>query len=279
MSKISGHYTLPSGEHQAFEAELPNSWDELSPKQFATIAQLLTYKKADRYTMLASLMAVLLGPENYHIIHNLPDEELHALSQLSNFVFETPPSQAGNKFPILVIRKKRCSAPAPDLGNLSFGEWCFLYEFHSDYIKYEDPSILNKLIATIYRPIDKTQVPDNVNYTGDIREPFNENLIDQRARALQDIAEYIKRAVFEWLTDALVAVMEMRPNVFPVSTQQADPEETAEDDGRTWLSVFRELLGPKWGTIEQLKHTNAMFVLDALEEQRIEFKKAAAPTS
>jgi hypothetical protein len=277
MRNISGHYTLPSGEERKFNADIPGSWDELTPKQFATISQLLTYKKADRYTILASLITVLFGPENYQITNNLPDEELHALSVLTNFIYETPPFQAGNKWPILTIRKKPCSAPAPDLSNLVFGEWCFLYEFYSGYVKHEDSLLLNKLIATVYRPIDTKQIPDAVNYSGDIREPFNENLIEQRARALQDVADYIKRAIFEWISGALTAVMEIRPHVFPEAISNDDAE-ASSGDSRTWLTVFRELLGPKWGTIEQLKHTNAMFVLDALEEQRIEFDKAAAPT-
>jgi hypothetical protein len=278
MRNISGHYSLPDGAQKAFNIAIPGEWAELSPKQFATIAQLLTYKKADRYTIISSLIAVIFGPENYHILNYLPDEELHALVPLTNFIYETPPSQAGNKFPILTLRKKRCSAPAPNLANLCFGEWCFLYEFYSAYLSTNDPKLLDKLIATIYRPIDRNQLPDNANYTGDIREPFNENLIDQRARALGDIAEYVKRAIFEWLSGALAAVMEMRPNVFPEPTGEDNPEE-ADGENRTWLTVFRELLGPKWGTIEQLKNTNAMFVLDALEEQRIEFKKASAPTA
>jgi hypothetical protein len=276
MREISGHYTSKINDIVDFKVSIPGEWEELEPKQFAAILQVLTYRKADEYTIAASLLSLLFGPKNWHVLNNLPDEDLHALTSLTEFLFTTRPP-AINKFPRLKVRKKYCAAPADDLSNIGFGEWCFAYEFYSAYLKYQDSIFLDKLIVTLYRPSDLTQVIGNVNFSGDVRERINENQIDDRVRGLRDVEPKYKQAAFAWAAAAFMQVMEARPNVFPVAKEGEENAAPSDGDGRTWLTVFRELLGPKWGTVDQLKYTNAMFVLDALEEQRIEFDSAAAP--
>jgi hypothetical protein len=151
-----------------------------------------------------------------------------------------------------------------------------VFQFYSYYRKTNDIVWLEKMIATLYRPADPTQVVDSVTFSGDVRERFNENLIEKRALSVRDIPEKFKLAVFGWFTAAVNQVMMYRPNVFPPVPEGSEFQEQGEqpEDGRTWLSVFRELLGPKWGTSEQLKFTNSMFVLDALEEQKIAYDEA-----
>lgn len=284
MRNIKGSYI--KGYHQVpYQAEIPGQWEELDAKQFAAIIQVMHYRKADRHTVLVSLLALLFGKENWHILEGLnsknPQENfLYELLPLTNFLTEsTPPVK--NFFPTLKIRKKICAAPADSLGNLSFGEWCFAFQFYQYYSLTGDPGWLDKLIAVLYRPIDPEQIPGTLNFTGDVREIFNENLIESRAKDVAHIESRFKLSVLAWFTVAVQELQKFRPNLFPEKeqTSEHDPQEVdGPQNNRTWLSVFRELLGPKWGTTEQLKNTNAMFVLDALEEQQIAYDEAMRAT-
>ncbi|MGY4385635.1 hypothetical protein ACVWYN_002681 [Pedobacter sp. UYP24] len=279
MRIISGNY-IKDYKEVPFKCEVPGSWTELDPKQFSRIIQVLHYSKADEHTISVSLLGLLFGRFNFHILENLPDEDLYNLVPLTNFIRDEKPS-VSNPFPNLKIHKRWCAAPADDLSNLSFGEWCFAFQFFTYYKLTNDDSWIVKLLACLYRPADPNQKLDSPEYSGDVREQFNENLIESRAIRIASIPEHMRLGILAWFTLAVQNIMEQRPLVFPVN--EIDPEESAADaeempemDSRTWLTVFRELLGPKWGTTNQLKHTNAMFILDALEEQQIAYKEALA---
>ena len=157
MRKIEGQYITKDFKPVDYKAEIAGNWHELDAHQYATIMELLTLKKADRDTLAASMVAVLFGPKNWHILNNLTDELLHASVQLTNFIYESQPP-ANNFFPKLKIRKKLCIAPADDLSNIGFGEWCFIFQFYTYYLQTNDASYLLKLIATICRPAIRKRV-------------------------------------------------------------------------------------------------------------------------
>lgn len=281
MRNITGYYTKKNGNTVEFNVQVPGSWQELEAHQLATALQVLHYSKADPFVRDTSLLA-LLFQSHWHILDNLDEEELWGLMPLIAFMLEEPPP-AINVFPKLKLRKKWHYAPAQDLSNLTFGEWCFVYHAWHYYTFFKEPEYLDKLIATIYRTI-APGADEKLAVDLDVREPFDENMITLRARSLADIQGKFKLAVYAWFTAALMQVMESRPNVFPkpepVHGSEESPAESPQlpdPSDRTWFTVFRELIGPKWGTTEQLKNTNAMFVLDGLEEKQIEYNSMKQP--
>lgn len=276
MKNVAGTYTLKNKE-VAFDVQIPSTWEELEPKQFARIIEIINFNKADQYTISASLLALLFGSSNWHVLHNLPDELLTDLVPLTNFLFEEKPS-VNNFFKEININKKVHLAPADDLSNIGFGEWCFAHQYFIYYSITKDEAWLNKLIATIYRPKDENQNPDDATFSGDERQIFNENLIDKRSLSVAAIQSHIKLAILAWFTVAVNEITIERPHVFPpappVDPENPKPIDESQNNQNTWLSVFRDLLGPKWGTEQQLKYTNAIFVLDGLEEKHIAFEEA-----
>lgn len=278
MKKITGAYLLNNKEIP-FDIQIPSSWHELTKAQFGRVIKVLSFSKADKYTISVSLLALLFDSKNWHVLRNQSDEYLTALLPCTNFILEDKPPLK-NHFPTLTINKKKNLAPADDLSNIGFGEWCFAHQYYIYYSITQDKTWLDKLIATIYRPKDENQNPGDVNFTGDEREKFNENLIEKRSLCVAHIQAHIKLAILAWFKVAINEIAEFRPHVFPPSPA-ADPENThpepqsqPENDSRTWLTIFRELLGPKWGTTAQLKYTNAMFILDELEERHIAYLEA-----
>jgi hypothetical protein len=279
MRKIQGNY-FKNGDVVDFDFMMPGSWEELTPFQTASILQTLTYNRADPYTLRVSLLLLIAGEKNYNIIENLPDEDIAVLATLIEWVYNTRPS-AINKFPKIKTKKKIYIAPADSLDNLCFGEWCFAYEFYKLYCDTGEKEYLNKLIATLYREVIPGVTPESINYNGDLRYPFNENLIDVRSKYISFIEAHWKLAILTWFTSALIVQMDRRPHVFPKTSAPEENEAPINqpENVRTWLTVFRELIGPKFGTTEQLKYTNAMFVLDYLEEQHIAYEEAKSATT
>jgi len=273
MRNIAGSYDR-NGKLIQFNVDIPGSWNELDSATFSHIIQVLHFRNADPYTISVSLLALIFGSKNIHILDGLPDEDLHTLIPITNFLLEEKPP-VKNFFLEINLKKKKHIAPAEDLSNLGFGEWCFVFEFYNYYHLTNDVQWLNKLIAALYRPVDPEQNEDSVNYSGDKREKFNENLIEKRAKSVAALEERIKLSILSWFSVALASVAEARPHVFPKKQEgETNQESNAEQtEMRTWLTVFRELLGPKWGNSDQLKETNAMFILDELEDRQIEYEK------
>lgn len=287
MRKVSGSY-YRNTKKVKFSFEVPSSWTELQPYQFSRIIEVLHFRKADRFTIAVSLLALLADAKNWPILQAISEvkaendqeqsgeELLSALIPLTNFLMEEKPP-LNNFFPAINLKKKKHIAPALDLSNIGFGEWCFAHQYYIYYSISQDAQWLNKLIATIYRPIDINQNPDSPSFSGDLREAFNENLIEKRSLSVASLEHHIKLGILTWFSCALNEVTETRPHVFPPAPQLEPGQELPmpePDNGRTWLTIFRELLGPKWGTTEQLKFTNAMFILDELEERHIAFEEA-----
>jgi len=269
MIPIAGAY-IKDNKEVPFSAEIPSRWEELDAHQYATIVEIRGFSKADPFTMAMSLLTILMGTENYHILYYLPDEDKHSLVTLTDFIMNVS-VPVKNFFPKLNLRKKEYFAPSDHLSELNFGEWCFAYQAWDYYTKFKDEQFLNELIAILYR--QKSTDPMALEKVGDIREAFNENIISKHAKSVANLQSRIKLAVYAWFTSALTQQMSYRPTAFPVGA--ADVEEPKEGTApATIFTLFRELLGPKWGTTGVLRLENADFVLDGLEEMRISYKES-----
>lgn len=275
MREISGTY-YHNYSTKKFKIKVASSWAELDPETFARIIQITGYTRADKFLLSVSLLTLLFGPKNYHILTHIGDDLLNELIPLTNFIYEQKPP-IENRFPVIRAAGQQLCSPAADLSNMGFGEWCFAHQYFIFYKMYGDFEWAEKLLATIYRPVDPGASAADENYTGDLRQRFNENLIPSRLQLIKKLPDHIKRAAVTWFTIALGEVCQFRPHVFPEAPQRDPDMEQAveqEPDGRTWMTIFRELLGPKWGTPENLKNTNAMFVLDELEDRHLAFLEA-----
>lgn len=272
MRRINGAYNY-LGKEIIFDTEIPGEWSEMDPHQYATVVEIKTFSKADQYTIAVSMLTALFGPKNYNILLHLDNEQLLSCVGLTDFIYNTP-LPVKNFFPKLNIKKKVCYAPSDTIGEVNFGEWCFAYQAWDNYRRYSNDQSLNELVAILYRP--QSADPNSMENTGDIREPFNENTIEKHSMSAAHIDKKTKLAIYGWYTAALTEQMSYRPVAFPKTESESD-QNTLEQDPQTIFTLFREILGPKWGTTNILRNENANFVLDGLEEMRISFKEANKP--
>ncbi|MBC8053739.1 MAG: hypothetical protein H7Y13_11810 [Sphingobacteriaceae bacterium] len=284
MRHIHGLYKTEKNKRKKFAIDIAGSWDEMQPGQFgAAIFCLQVTTKADPERIKLSLLA-LLFEKHWPILAGVTDEEKYILKEeLTKFFFETEPPLK-NLYPKLKLKTADLIPADLDLSNIGFGEWCFLDTYMSFFYRSQgDEEWLDKMIATVYRPTDPEANINSPNYTGDLREPFNENLIPGRVKLITGLKRNEKMAIFQWISIALKHAKDARPFVFPEPVKELDEHgnpvpvtlaEEAQSDG-SWSDIYSDLIGPKFGTSMELKHTNAFFVLDYLnKEQRqwTEFK-------
>lgn len=279
MRSISGIYTTSRKKTKKYSIELPGTWEELTPGQFGTAIYLLRVTtKADPDWIRLSLLT-LLFQKHWPVLEGVsPDDRQTLLEELTKFFYETEPPLK-NFFPHL--KELHFIGPDTDLNNISFGEWCFLDTYFKYYIQFKDIKWIIRMIATVYRPLDPEAAPQNsTKYTGDLREEFNENLILNRVPAIEALPEKVRMAIFQWLLLALEMVKEQRAEFFPRIQLPLDedgnpfqPEQSGDSgEGGNWIDIFNDLIGPKFGTPDQLKKTNAMLVLDYLNKEQKNYK-------
>lgn len=288
MRKLSGIYKTNRNKNKKYDIEIPNSWDELKPGQFgAAIYLLQVTTQADPGWIKLSLLS-LLFEKHFPILSGISDQDRETLlngmqDETGKVIFEGMPDFFYNQEPPLknyILNLKSSIGvliPAEsDLSNIGFGEWCFLDTYFGFYFRsHGDEKWLNRMIATVYRAKDPVAKENSVDYTGDLRLPFNENLISLHAEKLASFPKNTKMAIFQWLAIALKKAKLSRPEVFPQPIIHLDSEgnpvareaiESNENEG-SWMDIYSDLLGPKFGTSDQLKKTNAFFVLDYLNKE------------
>jgi hypothetical protein len=280
MRNISGIYTTNRKKTKRYSIQIAGDWNELTPGQFGTaIYMLQVTTKADPDWIRLSLLT-LLFQKHWPVLEGVsPDDRHTLLIELTRFFYEVEPPLI-NFYPKIKISKTELISAALDLNNIGFGEWCFLDTYFSFYFKSSgDIKWLDRMIATVYRPRDPQANEDQVNYTGDLRQVFNENLIPKRAELVSTFTTQQKMAIFQWLAIALKQAKDIRPDAFPRVEPARDEngellpvEQSEAKEESTWMDVFNELIGPKFGTPETLKHTNAFLVLDHLNKEQKVFK-------
>ena len=285
MRKIAGLYKTEKNKRKKYAIELAGSWEELQPGQFGVaIFMLQVTTKADPEWIRLSLLG-LLFERNWPIMSGLYGEDRHILKkELTKFFYETEPPLK-NFYPKLKLKTGTLIPAALNLSNIGFGEWCFLDTYMNFYYRSQgDEEWLNKMIATVYRPVDPEASESSPAYTGDLRERFNENLIPSREILVKDLKKNEKMAIFQWLSIAIKEAKNNRPDVFPepekVYDENGNPIPVTHDEEQEveagWMDIYSDLIGPKFGPSEQLKHTNAFFVLDYLNKEQKQWQEFKA---
>jgi hypothetical protein len=294
MKEISGIYTTDRGSVKRYSIQVPGSWDELKPKQFGTaIYLLLVTTQADPGWIRLSLLTLLLE-NHWPVLSGLSNQDRETLlngmydetgecifEALPDFFYNTEPPLI-NHFPKLKTKAGDLIPAAVDLSNICFGEWCFLDTYFSFYFRsHGDETWLNLMISTVYRKADAMANANSPDFSGDLRYEFNENLVKLHSENIKALPKDTKMAIFQWLAIALKQAKLNRPNIFPQAPPRIDQNGNPlsiedSESGASWMDIYSDLIGPKFGTSDQLKKTNAFFVLDYLNKQE---KMSAATTS
>lgn len=233
-------------------------WAELSKEQFMAVinSKLLITDLFEQ----AIVMAKIVFDIPVEMVKSLTTVQAHSLAGTMQFLYSGSLELEAWHLPkIFRTGKQALIGPSDTLGNITFGELMFADLALRKYKATNDEKFLNQLICVLYRVGDK----ENYRLTGDEREPFNKNLLEQQVADLGHIAEVKKQAILVNYIGCREVMSKSFAYVFPKKE-----ETNATPSNETWLDVAIQLARKDnaLGNIAEVEKTNAWLVLKVLDK-------------
>jgi len=163
--------------------------------------------------------------------------------------------------------------PKAELDNLTLSEFYFTERFYADHLN-GDADAINKLVAVLYRK-PKLFYNKLKDIDGDIRQPFNGNLVNYYAAKVSRWPMPVKMAIFLFYDGCLATIRENNAKIFTAGSNSGD------NNNADMFGILRGLAGGKYGDLEKVEkmylHTALLeinFVIQENEEMEANIKKA-----
>lgn len=140
-----------------------------------------------------------------------------------------------NHFPELRTQRfKSLFGPNSGLYNLTFAEFIRLETLYEKLGRDENPNIENRFCAVLYRPKDKSVDTGSPDFSGDVREPFNDHLLDKNAKTASFLARWQKNYIRLLYEGCRNFIIDKHPNAFGTIE--------ASEPGKTTFENFNQLV-------------------------------------
>jgi hypothetical protein len=129
-------------------------------------------------------------------------------------------------------KKQLLCAPKSDMENISFSEFMSLMTLTDKYLKTGDIKHIDRLLATLYRPM-KPKTEDNIEnaYYGDKRVKLIDAAVDVRVGKFTNMAKEARQILILWLLSCRAMFVQKYKDLF-------DTDIDAPDDGTGWAGVL-----------------------------------------
>ncbi len=201
--------------------KLPEKWSELSAKQLLQICSL-TFSSPDNVSLTTQMLLLFAGlkfcqnrrpvmvdgiphwylKQNKIRIGLTSAEDLAFAASPLHFIFTEHKGRKvfesklyKNLLPVISVGRKKLYGPDSALYNIRFAEFMRLEALYEQFMKTGDTEILDKLIAVLYRPRDNGNPESSPKFTGDVRIPFNDHLVDANKTIAKRMKPEYKLAV------------------------------------------------------------------------------------
>lgn len=210
-----------------YKRTIPEKWNEMTATQLIAIsaAQYKKYGDSDLIRHMYSLSRLAVRAMNTYQVFVL-------LKQLEFMNTFTPVDR------FLIKNIKGLQPPKDRLANMWFGQFIFADSYFADYIKTQEPDILNKFIAALYLPKDSD---------------FDENMINKWALRTAKIKKETKYAIvinyrllYEWLSTSyplLFAKKELADNEDAELAKTIKNKKPKPGSSTNWVIVFDNIVG------------------------------------
>lgn len=276
------------------EVEIASCYEELSlrqitayaekvypklPEVFGFVEGQLTIKKPKLLEELYSFMLVILIRfdlpmaqglfTNQPVMENgkhLADEQGEPMyfnnarfliydNKVCDFFLETFLTK--NPFQMLRDGKEKLFGPADKFQNIRIEEYFYADTLYMAYKKENNVEYLDRLVATLYRPIKAKLDMNSPEYDGDRRQPFNEHLMVKRAEGLSKLPLLTKMVIFIWYEGCRQWLVETYALLF----------ETTGDGAPVALKPREELvtLCGGWEKYNTNKHVKMLIMFDDMQ--------------
>lgn len=232
----------------------PEEWEEMDRKQFVAVSRVI---QGDGDELM--LMGALLGIGERKA-KRIEDFQRFCIADLLQFISE---SRSFDKwfFPSLV----GLSGPADNFDNIKFGEFIYADSFLMEYDLRHNVDALDRLIAVLYRR--KVSDQNDSDFSGDEREPFNENTFKQRIGKLSKIDKSVKLALLVNYRAVRECIISRYSYLFPPSAPVVgNVVKRKTYDLRAWVKVFEKLVGDDILNRDKWAEMGAHVVLSHMNE-------------
>lgn len=154
--------------------------------------------------------------------------------------------------------------------NINFYELTLIFDLYNQHTQSDDPSVVNELLATIYRPA-KEATPYNLasGYEGDIRQPIlhYETMVETRKVMIDLLPEDVKMLLCFWVACCIDGIVKRNKQLFD---RRQDYVQKTRDYG--WASVLLKLSGGvvHLDAVAQQPYENVLTYLNILEDERVQ---------
>lgn len=253
--------------------QVPATWNELTRQQLLAALPLVYRGSAQEHRL--ALLAVLLG-EHLLQVATIHPVQLAQLLVLTEFFFAETERLTAQLQPYLDLAVgRRYHAPRTSLRNVLFGEFVFADTFFVLYVRFQRPEHLDQFLATLYRPRRRGASPSRADWTGDMREAFNEHLLEHRAPLFAPVPLVQKLAVLTWYRGCRAELAEEFPEVFDAAEAERDGEPSVTP---RWDRVLRKLSGGAFGTLQQTAGQHLRTILAEMQDAARDYQKMKRQT-
>ncbi len=278
---------------------LPSQWNELSKAQLLKVAEMslqpIPLAEFLTKTMFAFLGFKVMrrksvfidGFEHFYIKHGkknvylVTSHDVSFISENLQFLFVKVNNDENislkinskltkNLLPEIKHAGTVFHGPSDGLTNLCMNEYIHAETNFYKFCKTSEEKYLDKLIAIIYRPRNKKSNPDAIDYTGDLRLPFNDFLTERYTALLKSLNPATKYAIFIFYQGCKNFLINKFPNVYSGGSSSDD------DVFMGFMSLVNALANSDVTKKEEVRKAylmDVMITLEQLAKQRIEAEK------
>lgn len=257
-------------KHTKREYRLSEDFNELTLKQLLKIIPLIE-SGGDKSVVEMKCLQVLLSVSRLRYFFISPEVKVGLFPHIA-WLFDKN-TLTDQKLP----EYKGYYGPQKEFDNLIVKEFHHA-ELYYDEIIQDDAGkerALNHLIAVLYRK-PKTGYNKKLNPDGDIRRPFNANLVEYYSKQVEKWPMAVKLLIFNWYDGCRLHFKELYEPVFSAGKETGEPGEPGMFD------FIRELARDgKYGDFDKAEALNlhtAFFEMEKTIEEAEEIKKLY-PTS
>lgn len=276
MIPVQINYTVRN-KVRTITRDMPSEWSELSRALWLKYWQCIKYKKSAQFWMSFMFNALKIRPSLYYKAFmstkaaRIKFNELVASfawlgGEIGDIKF------ASNKVPYISGSVRTYYGPGEMFGAMKVLEFAQIDTRLRNTIRKGDRDKMNEILGIMYRPWNFKSLTNYWLKNGDIREPFNHDMVPVYAKRMAKINDAERNAAFF----NLVANRAMLPSMFPKVFSTVGAKKPSAFG---WSGLIYDMAGDKVGKVSEV---NDMYIMDLLfylekeETDRIKREQAAS---
>lgn len=257
---------------RTIKRQFPESLNELTAEQMSQFCHAVICSQNIYEAKLRVLVSVCRIP--VMVLRALDIAQVAQLTLMITRLFEVNDLTV-NKLPEVCFyegwKAHRWIGPADNLANLSIKEFAVADSYFLAFMESRDSALLDLLVACLYRPQDSKKNPYRADFDGDMRQAFNEHILESKSKIVRSMSAVDKQRILYFYIGCRNLLHVDYPYLFEQpDTEQADRNGQKPSD---WLDMIRTLPNEKFGTIQQAEKENMHAVFTVVDRMMMDAKK------